>query len=360
MNLINFYPGPSKIYPQVSEYMQEAAKKGILGANHRSDTFIEISKQSIRALKDKLEIPEEYWVFYTSSATECWEIIAQSLIRERSLHVFNGAFGEKCWQYTQKLKANPEYIQKYSFGLNESIDLAQLKEVYQDDTEVICLTHNETSNATMISQKILAEIRAQFAEALIAVDATSSMGGAFLDFRQADIWYASVQKCLGLPAGMAVLVCSPRAIEQALKIGENKHYNSLTAMIAQMQKWQTTHTPNILNVYLLGRVMQQVAPIKQVAANLERQADFVYALLEGIAEIQPLVENKAVRSQTVLAWQGSQRIIQEMIDKFAKQNIILGKGYGSWKNTSFRLANFPAISAIDIVLLDDFITKIMK
>jgi phosphoserine aminotransferase len=52
-------------------------------------------------------------------------------------------------------------------------------------------------------------------DALIAVDATSSMAGVELDWQSADIWFASVQKCFGLPAGMAVMVCSPRALQYA-------------------------------------------------------------------------------------------------------------------------------------------------
>jgi phosphoserine aminotransferase len=357
MNLVNFYPGPSKLYPQIPQYIQEASHLGILGANHRSSTFIEISKHSIALLKEKLSIPEGYWVFYTSSATECWEIIAQSLIQKNSLHIFNGAFGEKWWNYTQKLKTQPEKIKKYSFEIEEELTSAHVKSQYTEEIEMICLTHNETSNATAISYDALRQIRQDFPETLIAVDATSSLGGVALEIEQADIWYASVQKCLGLPAGMAVMICSPRAIQKALEIGENQHYNSLVFMIENMKKWQTTHTPNILDIYLLGKIMEKVSPIRQVSAELNRQATYLYELFSNVKGIEPLIKNNETRSSTVLAWQGSQIIIQEIIDKSLNQNIILGKGYGSWKNTTFRVANFPAISAQDIVLLDEFILK---
>lgn len=358
--IVNFYPGPSKIYPQINAYLQEAAQSGILGVNHRSPDFMAMTQNTLRLLKEKLNIPSDYWIFFTSSATECWEILAQSLIKQKSLHIFNGAFGEKWWEYTQKLKAAPEHIKACTFGLDELLALQHVAAHCTEDTEMICLTHNETSNATALSNEIIASIKDTFPESLIAVDATSSLGGAMLEIENADIWYASVQKCLGLPAGMAVMCCSPRAIARALAIGENQHYNSMVFMIENMEKFQTTHTPNILNIFLLGKVMEQVQPIKQVAERLALQAGYFYELFEDIASLKPLVSNPLARSQTVLAWQSSEQNIKEIKEKALKQNIILGNGYKSWKSTTFRVANFPAISAQDIVLLDDFIQKIMK
>src|SRR5690348_5720298 len=101
--MISFYPGPSKIYPMLSGFMQEALDNGILSVNHRSAEFVEISKGAITALKKQLHIPEEYSVFFTSSATEGWQICVQSLTIEKTLHIFNGAFGEKWFEYTSDI-----------------------------------------------------------------------------------------------------------------------------------------------------------------------------------------------------------------------------------------------------------------
>ena len=62
------------------------------------------SSKTITLLKEKLDIPKDYTIFFTSSATECWEILAQSLIVTRSFHIYNGAFGEKWYDYTLRLK----------------------------------------------------------------------------------------------------------------------------------------------------------------------------------------------------------------------------------------------------------------
>lgn len=113
----NFYPGPSKIYPQVAGYFQEAMESGILERNHRSKAFQELFSDTKILLKSKLNIPLDYEIVMVSSATECWEIIAQSFIQHKSYHFFNGAFGEKWCNYTRKIHPKAEAI---SFGLEEN------------------------------------------------------------------------------------------------------------------------------------------------------------------------------------------------------------------------------------------------
>jgi phosphoserine aminotransferase len=93
--MISFYPGPSRIRDEIPRYVKEAAKEGILSMNHRSPEFMTLAKKTASLFRKKLSVPSDYTIIYTSSATECWEIIAQSLIVEKSYHFFSGAFGKK-------------------------------------------------------------------------------------------------------------------------------------------------------------------------------------------------------------------------------------------------------------------------
>src|SRR5688572_15863826 len=101
--MTSFYPGPSRVHKEIPEYVKDAYKAGIMSINHRSDEFVKMSETTISLLKQKLNIPKNYTVFFTSSATECWEIIAQSLVTDRSYHIYNGAFGQKWFDYTKRL-----------------------------------------------------------------------------------------------------------------------------------------------------------------------------------------------------------------------------------------------------------------
>lgn len=347
--MISFYPGPSKVYPQVPGYVQDAYEAGLLSANHRSPEFVEVSSTAIRLLREKLHIPDDYTIFFTSSATECWEIISQSLVRQKSFHIFNGAFGEKWYQYAQKLQPQAE---AHTFEVNE--ELSPTSVAVSTGTELIAVTHNETSNGTAVDQGIIAALADQHPEALLAVDATSSMAGAALDFALADVWYASVQKCFGLPAGMAVMVCSPRALERAEQIGERDHYNSLLYLQEMMEKFQTTYTPNVLNIYLLMRVMQERPGIEETQRLLEQRYLQWQEVLENVSSIVWLIQNEQVRSLTVIPFTAEKPVIDRIRSLAREQGMVLGNGYGRWKTNSLRIANFPALEDDEINRLRDF------
>lgn len=349
--MISFYPGPSKVYPQVAQYLQGAYASGILSVNHRSPAAMALVEQTFARLREKLAIPDPYRIYLTSSATECWEIIAQSLTARGSTHLHNGAFGQKWLEYAARLRPA---------STGTAFDLNDLLPVLPEVPELLCLTQNETSNGTQLSGETLAAVRrtltADYASAvepapLIALDATSSMAGIELDWSQGDVWYASVQKCFGLPAGLAVLVCSSRALERARQLNERAHYNSLLFLEENFQQYQTPYTPNLLGIYLLNRVLETVPALADVAARTRRRALEWYRFLETETDWVPLVSNPAVRSDTVLAVQGTPQRIADLKIRCRAAGITLGNGYGPWKDTSFRLANFPAITDEEIEAL---------
>jgi len=347
--MISFYPGPSRVHDAIPQYVKDAAKLGIMSINHRSEEFIAISKKTIALLKAKLNIPKDYTILYTSSATECWEIIAQSLRLDKSYHVYNGSFGEKWFSYTKRLHPGAQGI---AFNREEKLDP---KKLFFGNDGMICLTQNETSNGTQVSNAILRAIRKNNPGHLIAIDATSSMAGVALDFKAADIWFASVQKCFGLPAGLGLMVCSPKAVQQAKAIGEKDHYNSLTFMFDMMDKWQTPFTTNVLTIYLLMRVLEEVSPIKQVEEQIVARFNAWETFFSDSKKIGLLIQNKEVRSFTVLPIHSTPEIITEIKKNAKANNILLGEGYGDLKKETFRVANFPAITAKEINTLIKFL-----
>jgi phosphoserine aminotransferase len=350
--MISFYPGPSRVHDEIPRYVKEAYKLGILSINHRSPEFVKMSEKTIRLVKQKLNIPKNYTIFFTSSATECWEIIAQSLVTGTSYHLYNGAFGEKWFDYTRRIHPGATPL---PFGMNESPD-TELLLGKQDG--IICITQNETSNGTQVSNTIIQKIGKNNPGCLIAIDATSSMGGVVLNFKAADIWFASVQKCFGLPAGLGILVCSPKALEKATAVSERKHYNSLTFMMEMMAKWQTPCTPNVLAIYLLMRVIENVKPIKVVDRETKERYQQWVSFFDNVPSLHHLVENKSVHSYTVLPITASEEQVERVKRQAKKHGFLLGEGYGDRKKTTFRIANFPAIKKKEIKSLMDFLKSL--
>ena len=340
--MTSFYPGPSQVHDKVPRYVKDAYHKGVLSMNHRSDEFMSLYKKTNSLLKDKLNIPVNYSIFFTSSATECWEILAQSLVIRESLHIYNGAFGEKWFDYTKRIKPDAK---SYIFDQESELNI---KEISFGESELVCITQNETSNGTQISHELIASIQMENPKALIAVDATSSMAGVKLDFSNADIWFASVQKCFGLPAGLAILICSPRAIKVIKSVKEHKHYNSLNFMEEMREKWQTSYTPNVLGIYLLMRVMKDSKKISSINKLIESRASEWYKFFKGSKKLKCCIKNQKVLSNTVITVTGSPELLNEVKTKAKKKGLLLGEGYGKLKSETFRIANFPALKKSEI------------
>lgn len=332
-----FYPGPSKVYPQVANYAAEAVRSGIVSLNHRSAGFMDIVRQAIEQLHQKLAIPSDYHIAFVSSATECWEIVAQSLTGSTSLHPHSGAFGQKWMEYAHRIRPM----------------------VRPDLADTLCLVQNETSNGTQLNRETLTQFRQDFT-GLIAVDAVSSMAGIALDWTRADVWFASVQKCFGLPAGLAVLVYSPAALARAEAIGERAHYNSLLFIHENFSRFQTPYTPNGLGIYCLIRVLEQLPLIAEVDARTRSRATEWYRFFEQDTNHLPftlLIDEPARRSDTVIAVEGPPEAIKAVKTAASTAGITLGNGYGAWKDTTFRIANFPAIDDDEIAQLKTFLRQ---
>lgn len=350
--MISFYPGPSRVYDEIPKYVKVAHKKGILSMNHRSDEFMKLCEKTVGLLRGKLSIPKNYKVFFLSSATECWEVISQSLITSGSHHIYNGAFGEKWFDYTHKIHPG---ARSHPFDREETLDPD--KYVF-DDGDFICVTQNETSNGTQVANGLIARLRDKNPNHLVGVDATSSMAGIVLDFSAADVWFASVQKCFGLPAGLSIMICSPAALEKVKSKSEADHYNSMTLLNSMMDKWQTPGTPNVLAIYLLMRTLKNADDIALTEAKLRNRFDAWSRLLNASKGLKPLINNEAVRSITVLAIAMQEgRDMQALKTNAKKAGFLLGEGYGDLKKDTFRIANFPALHRKEIQKLMRFLLR---
>jgi phosphoserine aminotransferase len=347
---ITFAPGPSKVYDGLPQYMQDAYQQGILSANHRSAVFMDLYQEVEQLMREKLHVPADFKLLFTSSATENWEIISQSIVQEASFHVYSGSFGKKWFDYAKHIVPATQGLK---LDANEVIDVASLNVGHAFD--VICLTQNETSNATQVRNEYLAAVAAKYPEKLIAVDTTSSMGGIALDWQYGDIWYASVQKCFGLPAGLGILLLSPRAIAKVKEKGESGRYNSLSFMLENAVNYQTHYTPNVFGIYLLKRVLQDMPEIQLVDQKIKERMRALEDCIANTTQMRMLITNEQARSSTVMGVTAKEDFIASIKKAAEKVGMQLGGGYGPLKATSFRIANFPAITDEEFNRLLDFL-----
>jgi phosphoserine aminotransferase len=343
--MISFYPGPSRLDPHLEHYTCDAFQSGILSQNHRSVAFIQLYTDTLAIVRSYFSLPDDYSLYFVSSATECWEIVSQELGALKNLHLYNGAFGEK--GFTINASFHPDTV-----GLPFDQEENPIAQTYA--AEVLHLTQNETANGTQLSYAWLEKLRNQNPSAFITVDATSSLGGQVLPMASADVWFASVQKCLGLPSGMAVLICSKRMVEFC-KSNKTTYYNSIAPLELHFQNKQTTHTPNVLGIYLLYRTLSARPPLKEVHTALKQQAQQWYQLIERHHLFEPLISTTEQRSDTVITVKGESSDIERFKSYCAQQGYIIGNGYGTNKKYTFRIANFPAHQRSEIAFLQNLL-----
>lgn len=335
---VSFNPGPSQLSAATIADIAEIAASGVISTYHRSDEFVELARAAFGGLRAKLAIPADYRILYQSSATGAMDTILRNCVASRSFHFVHGWFGKR-------FHAAAEAIGLAAVaGESPRCDAVPWRDAaVPADTELVAVTHNETSTGLMWPADELSALRAAHAEPLLAVDVTSSFAGMALRWTDADLWFGSVQKCLGLPSGMGYLVAGPRAFESAKRVAARLSvWQRLDAMAEKMDAWFTVETPNVLAIALLGRQMA-----RWDLARIERETREKAALLYGAPlPWTPYIEDPAWRSITVGCFRVDEP--KTWIEKAKAAGFTLAAGYGDMKPTTVRVANFPAIRADDL------------
>jgi phosphoserine aminotransferase len=164
---------------------------------------------------------------------------------------------------------------------------------------------------------------------------------------------------MGIPAGLGVLICSPKALKRAELLGKRDHYNSILLMEENRKLYQTHYTPNVLGIYLLNRLSQTLPNIqeinKQTLVKMQVWEQFWYN--QQTFDFDFLISDSRLRLPTVLALTGPPEQVENIQILCKAHDIELGKGYGEWKNNSIRIANFPSHTLADIETLIQILTQ---
>lgn len=358
MKKIYFTPGPSQLFYTVEEHIKSALREDIASISHRSKAFEAIFKNCTSQLRTLLEIPSDYHIVFTSSATEVWERIGQNLIERESFHFVNGAFSSKFQNIVENL-GKTALMEKAEEGTVVDVQ----KTLIPESSELISMTFNETSTGASHTMEDIKAMRNGFKDQLLALDVVSVTPSVEIDFSLVDTFYFSVQKCFGLPAGLGVWVFNDRCIKKSeellnkgLSIGS---YHCIPEYVKKEVVNQTPATPNVLGIYLLGKVLEDMnlKGVKQI----RQETNYKSALLNHTVNESPylshFVSKEINKSKTTVVANTS--VDSGLIVKaLEEKGLVVGKGYGSLKNSQIRIANFPTHSKEQIEMLSDQIMSL--
>ncbi len=327
-------PGPAELYFTVADHMKQAIKDQIPSISHRSRAFEEIFASTQSQLRKLLELPESTRIYFTASATEVWERITQELILKHSHHYVMGAFGQKFHEAAGQWN-------RTATAVYENFENTHVP----PEADLIAITQNETSTGMCFPIEQLEALRAKTG-AIIALDGVSALPGIPLPWHLVDTAYFSVQKAFGLPAGLGAWLLNERALERAL-IRSNptlhSHYHDVASLEKFWQKNQTPETPNVLAIYLLGKVAEDLnrRGARIVQSETTFKSTLIYDVLDRHQFLRPAVSSSAYRSKTTIVVQSDMHS-QAIRSEFAAKGLIVGSGYGARKTDQIRIANFPA------------------
>lgn len=339
--------GPSGLRKNVPMLIKEALENDVCSISHRSKDFENFFSRTVSAVKILFNVPENYHIFFLGSATECMERIIENCVSKRSFHFVNGAFSKRFFEIALELGKDSKKCE-VPFGEGFSFDSATIP----DDTEMICFTHNETSTGVMIDLNDVYSIKKKNPEKLVAVDIVSSAPYCDVDFSYVDCAFFSVQKGMGMPAGLGVMIVNDKCIDKAKVVNEKVSigsYHSLLSLQKKALKNQTPETPNVLGIYLLGKVCEEMNSygIDRLREETDEKAKMLYEFFSGDSRFSLFVKDEKLRSKTVVVSEvlkGSFPVIEKVKEK----GFVIGTGYGKFKEKQIRLANFPQVSKDDV------------
>ncbi len=351
-----FIPGPVDVREDV---LQKMATPQI---GHRSKAASALQRGISEKLQQVFQTKNTI-ILSTSSGSGLMEAGIRCCTRKRAAVFSVGAFGDRWYKMA---KSNGVPADKFSSVPGQPTTVAMVDEALATGKyDVITVTHNETSAGIMNPVgEIGALLKSKYPEVLFLVDTVSSMGGANIPVDEwgIDVCITSTQKCLGLPAGMAICSVSERSIEAARQVENRGLYFDLVELYDYIQKkdHQYPSTPSLAHMFALDYQLDRI-----LAEGLENRwnrhiemANFVRDWAKKNFAI--FVEDEKYLSNTLTTIKNTKEIsVSDLNKKLAERGFEISNGYGDLKDVTFRISHMADYTMDEVKELIQNIEEIL-
>lgn len=349
--------GPSLI---PLNHLENLLKTGheFLGTSHRKPPVRKIVAEIQEGLRRYFDIPSDYSVILgNGGATLVFDMVALGLVEKKITHFTCGEFSEKWFQSSRAVKWIISEQNAKAFGEgNNGADAP--------DSDVICVTLNETSTGVQMSQ--LPKIHP---EAILCVDATSGGGQCACDVSSTDLYFFSPQKVFASDGGLWVAIMSPKAKSRALKISADKsryipEMLSFKQAITNGEQNQTYNTPALVTLFLLNEQIKLMNELgyKKVKEMAQEKAAHIYSWAESKKYLSAYVKESKFQSVSVATIDVDEKYdVNSMIKLFEKEKVVYGiDAYRKLGRNQFRIALFHNVLLADIKKLTELISHLIE
>ena len=272
-----FIPGPTQV-PQAVRLAMDVAME-----DQRAPDLPAFTLPLFEDLKKIFKTKDGRVLVFPASGTGGWEAAVTNTLNsgDRVLIARFGQFSLLWADMCQRLGLDVDVVDvPWGEGVPVDIFAEKLSEDSAHTYKAVLVTHNET--ATGVTSDIAAVRRAMDAvnhPALLFVDAVSSL--ASMDFRMdewgVDLCVSGSQKGFMMPAGLALLGVSQKALSQASRSNIGRSYFDFAGMLAANQTGFFPYTPQM---HMLRGLRASIDMI--LAEGLENVFARHHRLAEGV------------------------------------------------------------------------------
>jgi predicted phosphoserine aminotransferase len=337
-----FLAGPTYVLARVREAQQRQP------VGHRNAEFRAAYDRVAAALQRVFRTTRPV-VLATGSATLLMEAAIASTVERRVLHLVNGAFAER---FAAISKSHGLDADRIVVPMGKAVDPDLVRQALtRARYDAVTMVHSETSTGVLNPIADLARVVREESDALVLVDAVSSLGGAPVetDAWGLDVVLTAAQKALALPPGLAFAAVSRRAEERMKSVSRRGFYTDLARYLDKHREGGTITTPAVTLVWAAEAQLEAVLDEgveKRWARHAELQRRTVeWARARGVE----LPADAAHRSPTVTALGTTGgRSAPEVVRALAERGYTVSSGYGDWKPSTFRIGHMGEVCGDDL------------
>lgn len=360
-----FVPGPTNVPDRIQSALHIAME------DHRSSAFPALWQGLAPELRRLFGTAPGRPFVFPGTGTGGWEAALTNVLSpgDRVLAPRFGQFSHLWIELARQLGFEVEVLE-CEWGVGAPVDRieAALAADRAHAIKALLIVHNET--ATGVTSDIAAVHRAQLATrhpSLLLVDSVSGIGS--LDFRMDD-WGVDVavtgsQKGLMLPAGLAVLAASPRALEAGKGAASRRSYFDFSAQAAANDQGYFPYTPSAPMLRALRESLRMLLDEEGMPAVIARH----HRLAEGVRRAvaawglalcarEPRWHSDTVSTVLTPAGVDARAVIARAFDRY---DLSLGGGLGPLAGKAFRIGHLGdlnevmllgALAGVEMALVD--------
>jgi alanine-glyoxylate transaminase/serine-glyoxylate transaminase/serine-pyruvate transaminase len=359
-----FVPGPTHVPERVIRAMARSME------DHRSSAFPELTLGLLRDLRPIFGTERARPFIFPGTGTGGWEIALTNLLSpgDAVLAVRNGQFSHLFAQAASNLGFD---VRTMDVEWGEAVPADRVEEALREDTEqkirAVLVVHNETATGVRSDiAAVRAALDAAAHDAMLFVDGVSSIGS--MEFRF-DSWgvdaaVAGTQKGLMLPAGLAIVAISEKALAASETARAPRSVFDLKAMAAQNDEGYFPYTPPLSLLFGLREALDIFA--EEGLPNIyARHARFGAGVRAAVAawDLELCARSPEAYSDTVSAVMLPPEFdARKVIDvAFRRWHLSLGGGLARLAGKAFRIGHLGdvnelmllgALAGVELALID--------